>query len=92
MFTGANVPSTAVTPVPQELTAGKPAQATVPAKTFWQNRFEQHQPGFVKLDFTISGSAMLGVYGRQSTAPTHVQFVESLPKTNTGKIKKTGVA
>jgi acyl-coenzyme A synthetase/AMP-(fatty) acid ligase len=25
-------------------------------------------------------------------APKHVQFVPSLPKTNTGKIRKTGLA
>lgn len=28
----------------------------------------------MKLNFSMSGEAILGVYGRQSTPPTHIQF------------------
>ena len=53
---------------------GRLIEATVPPKAFWQNRFEQDKAGFIKFDFSLSGSAVIGVYGRQSTPPTHVQF------------------
>ncbi|XP_076447152.1 teneurin-m-like [Babylonia areolata] len=64
----------ATTPIPQELQVGEVAEAEVPPQGFWLNHFEQQESGFIKFDFTVSGSAILGVYGRQSTAPTHVQF------------------
>ncbi|XP_076467550.1 teneurin-3-like isoform X4 [Babylonia areolata] len=71
---GSNLPVPHTTPAPQELQAGRKMESSVLPKSFWQNRFEQTRGGFVKFDFAVSRSALLGVYGRQSTPPTHVQF------------------
>ncbi|XP_070197746.1 teneurin-m-like isoform X2 [Littorina saxatilis] len=71
---GSNLPPPPTTPIPQELVAGTPIEGKVPPKSFWLNKFEQDKSGFVKFDFSLGGTAMLGVYGRQSTPPTYVQF------------------
>ncbi|GFO18357.1 teneurin-2 [Plakobranchus ocellatus] len=42
--------------------------------TFWVSHMEQWPAGSVRLNLSVPGDAMVGVYGRKGMPPTHVQF------------------
>nr|KAG5705432.1 hypothetical protein BaRGS_004559 [Batillaria attramentaria] len=71
---GSSLPIPQTTPIPRDFQTGSPVEVTIPPKSFVQNRLEQDTAEFVRFNFSLSGSAVLGVYGRQSTLPTNVQF------------------
>ncbi|CAE1311576.1 Teneurin-a,Teneurin-4,Teneurin-m,Tenascin [Acanthosepion pharaonis] len=66
--------STTALPSPSVVHLGQLQQMKIPPKSFWQSKYKQTDPGFVKLNFTIPDNAVLGVYGRKNLPPTHVQF------------------
>ncbi|KAK7495277.1 hypothetical protein BaRGS_00013459 [Batillaria attramentaria] len=74
LITGSSLPIPQTTPIPRDFQTGSPVEVTIPPKSFVQNRLEQDTAEFVRFNFSLSGSAVLGVYGRQSTPPTNVQF------------------
>ncbi|XP_029639322.1 teneurin-m isoform X3 [Octopus sinensis] len=66
--------STTALPSPSIVHLGQLQQLKIPPKSFWQSKFEQLDPGFIKINFTIPDHAVLGIYGRKNLPPTHVQF------------------
>ncbi|XP_041356776.1 teneurin-m-like isoform X3 [Gigantopelta aegis] len=61
-------------PIPQVFKVGETIQSLVPPKSFWNSQIRRSADGFVAFNFTMSGSSIIGVYGRQNTPPTHIQY------------------
>ncbi|XP_071087575.1 teneurin-m-like isoform X3 [Haliotis cracherodii] len=61
-------------PIPKLVMFGQPLTEQIPPKSFWQSQFGQDSSGFIQFNFSLSGSAILGVYGRRSAPPTHIQY------------------
>lgn len=53
---------------------GERTQPTIPPKSFWQSKFTQSHPQFVKFNLTIDSDGVLGVYGRRGVTPSVAQF------------------
>ncbi|ESP00102.1 hypothetical protein LOTGIDRAFT_91191, partial [Lottia gigantea] len=53
---------------------GQTIKYEIPPKSFWTTRLSKDKDGYLKLNFTLSDSAVLGVYGRRSVSPSHAQF------------------
>ncbi|KAK6173150.1 hypothetical protein SNE40_016661 [Patella caerulea] len=60
--------------IPKPVKLGQTLQHEIPAKSFWTTRLARDKDGFIKLNFSLSESAILGVYGRRSVSPSHAQF------------------
>ncbi|XP_060065187.1 teneurin-m-like [Ylistrum balloti] len=53
---------------------GDVKQTKIQPQSFWTMKFMQKEPKFIKFNFSIPGSAMLGFYARRHTPPTIAQF------------------
>lgn len=74
VFIGAMPVRPTVPNAPVFFRVGERQHQIIPPKAFWHTQFSQKDPAFVKFNFSISSSAILGVYGRKSVPPTLVQF------------------
>ncbi|GFR86624.1 teneurin-2 [Elysia marginata] len=59
---------------PVVLSRNDPITKSVPPDTFLMTQMEQRVPGSIKLNLSVPGDAIVGVYGRRGMPPTHVQF------------------
>ncbi|KAH3713533.1 hypothetical protein DPMN_073325, partial [Dreissena polymorpha] len=53
---------------------GDQSELTIAPGSFWQSKFNQAEPKFVKFNVTLPSSGVLGVYGRRGLPPTIAQF------------------
>uniref|UniRef100_A0A2C9KDD1 EGF-like domain-containing protein n=1 Tax=Biomphalaria glabrata TaxID=6526 RepID=A0A2C9KDD1_BIOGL len=67
-------PSYATTEPAITLQPGRAVRKSVPPGTFWISMLDQRVSGTVKINLTVPGDAMMGIYGRRGMPPTHVQF------------------
>ena len=72
-FTGATIPQSDSVIVKQ-YAFGHRAESIVGAKQFWRTQFYLPDSQFVKFNFSVPSFAVLGVYLRRSTHPTHTQY------------------
>lgn len=72
LFSGAKPTTPSVIVVQYPL--GRRFKQEVAPQSFWRTQFYMSSAEFVKFNFSVPNSGIIGVYGRKNAQPTHVQY------------------
>lgn len=53
---------------------GRRLELEVPPRGLWRTQFYLPDPRFIKFNFTVSSTAVIGMYGRRDAQPSHTQY------------------